>query len=124
MNTTGTHRGPGSRHATGTSECDGRRTGGSGADESSGAEGQEDARPWSVPPPYDASGASLSAHSDAIGQMMAGRARLWLGPFEPPPRLPAGWEDTALVEIGRASCREGVSGVGGGGGGRRRGGRQ
>ncbi len=97
MNTAGTHRGPGSRHGTGTSECDGRRTGGSGADESSGAEGREDARPWSVPPPYDASGASLSAHSDAIGQMMAGRARLWLGPFEPPPRLPAGWEDTALV---------------------------
>ena len=29
--------------------------------------------------------------------MLGGRARLWLGPFAPPARLPAGFEDTALV---------------------------
>lgn len=53
--------------------------------------------PWLVPPAYDASAASLAVHVHAIGEMMAGRARLWLGPFAPPSRLPAGFEDTALV---------------------------
>ena len=53
--------------------------------------------PWLVPPPYDASAASLTAHAHAIGEAMAGRGRLWLGPFAPPSRLPAGFEDTALV---------------------------
>ncbi|MEJ6542506.1 AMP-binding protein [Brachybacterium paraconglomeratum] len=53
--------------------------------------------PWLVPPAYDASAASLAAHSEAIGEVMAGRARLWLGPFTAPDRLPAGLEDTALV---------------------------
>ncbi|ATG51244.1 acyl-CoA synthetase [Brachybacterium vulturis] len=53
--------------------------------------------PWLVPPVYDASAASLTAHAAAIGEMMAGRARLWLGPFDPPAQLPAGFEDTALV---------------------------
>lgn len=53
--------------------------------------------PWLLPPPYDASAASLSAHSAAIGEVMAGRARLWLGPFPAPAALPAGLEDTALV---------------------------
>lgn len=53
--------------------------------------------PWLVPPAYDASATSLAAHSEAIGEVMAGRARLWLGPFPAPDRLPAGLEDTALV---------------------------
>ncbi len=53
--------------------------------------------PWLVPPAYDASAASLAAHSEAIGEVMAGRARLWLGPFPAPDRLLAGLEDTALV---------------------------
>lgn len=53
--------------------------------------------PWLVPPAYDASAASLAAHSEAIGEVMAGRARLWLGPFPAPDALPAGLEDTALV---------------------------
>lgn len=53
--------------------------------------------PWLVPPPYDASAASLAAHSEAIGQVMAGRARLWLGPFPAPATLPAGFEEVALV---------------------------
>lgn len=53
--------------------------------------------PWLVPPAYDASAASLAAHSEAIGEVMAGRARLWLGPFPAPDRQPAGLEDTALV---------------------------
>ncbi|TDP80403.1 O-succinylbenzoic acid--CoA ligase [Brachybacterium sp. AG952] len=53
--------------------------------------------PWLVPPAYDASAASLAAHSEAIGEAMAGRARLWLGPFPAPDRLPAELEDTALV---------------------------
>ena len=53
--------------------------------------------PWLVPPAYDASAASLAAHSEAIGEAMAGRARLWLGPFPAPDTLPAELEDTALV---------------------------
>ncbi|WP_263310527.1 AMP-binding protein [Brachybacterium atlanticum] len=53
--------------------------------------------PWLVPPGYDASAASLAAHSEAIDEVMAGRARLWLGPFPAPDTLPAGLEDTALV---------------------------
>ena len=53
--------------------------------------------PWLVPPAYDASAASLAAHSEAIGEVMAGRARLWLGPFPAPDTLPAELEDTALV---------------------------
>ncbi|MGP9539526.1 AMP-binding enzyme [Brachybacterium sp. AOP43-C2-M15] len=58
---------------------------------------EEAGPPWLVPPRYDASAASLAAHSAAIGEMLAGRARLWLGPFAPPARLPAGLEDAALV---------------------------
>ena len=52
---------------------------------------------WLTPPTYDASATSLTAHAEAIGAMMAGRARLWLGPFAPPSALPIGFEDTALV---------------------------
>ena len=59
--------------------------------------GVDDALPWLAPPSYDASTASLGAHSAAIGEMMAGRARLWLGPFPAPATLPAGYEGTALV---------------------------
>ena len=59
--------------------------------------GVDDALPWLAPPSYDASAASLGAHSAAIGEMMAGRARLWLGPFPAPATLPAGYEGTALV---------------------------
>ena len=55
------------------------------------------ALPWLVPPPFDGSAASLDAHARAIGEMMAGRGRLWLGPFDPPTSLPPGFEDTALV---------------------------
>ncbi|MDN5686814.1 MAG: AMP-binding protein [Brachybacterium sp.] len=54
-------------------------------------------RPWLVPDPYDASAASLTAHSRAIGEVMAGTGRLWRGPFAPPTALPTGFEDTALV---------------------------
>lgn len=53
--------------------------------------------PWLIPPAYDASAASLTAHVEAIGEVMAGRARLWLGPFAPPAELPRGVEDTAVV---------------------------
>ena len=52
---------------------------------------------WLLPSPYDASAASLTAHAEAIGEAMAGRGRLWLGPFAPPAQLPAGYEDTAVV---------------------------
>ncbi|MFC7375968.1 AMP-binding protein [Brachybacterium sp. GCM10030268] len=54
-------------------------------------------RPWLIPPRDDASAASLDAHARAIGEVMAGTGRLWLGPFDPPPALPAGFEETALV---------------------------
>ncbi|ATG54093.1 acyl-CoA synthetase [Brachybacterium ginsengisoli] len=53
--------------------------------------------PWLVPPAFDASAASLAAHAAAVGEMLAGRARLWLGPFDPPAQLPARFEDAALV---------------------------
>lgn len=53
--------------------------------------------PWLVPPVYDASAASLTAHVEAVGEVMAGRARLWLGPFAAPSHLPAGFGDTSLV---------------------------
>lgn len=53
--------------------------------------------PWLVPPAHDSSAASLEAHSRAIGQLMAGTGRLWLGPFPAPSTLPEGFEDTALV---------------------------
>ncbi len=53
--------------------------------------------PWLVPATHDGSAASLAAHTHAIGEMMEGRARLWLGPFAPPAQLPAGFERTALV---------------------------
>src|SRR5699024_10866601 len=52
---------------------------------------------WLVPATHDGSAASLAAHTHAIGEMMEGRARLWLGPFDPPAQLPAGFERTALV---------------------------
>src|SRR5690625_5242099 len=96
MSTADTRGGPGSSHGKGGSRAGRSRAGGSGAD-GSGPGGQEGPLTWLVPSSYDASAASLSAHSDAIGQMMAGRARLWLGPFDPPSELPAGFEDTALV---------------------------
>ncbi|HLQ81248.1 MAG TPA: AMP-binding protein [Brachybacterium sp.] len=53
--------------------------------------------PWLVPAAHDGSAASLAAHAHAIGEVMEGRARLWLGPFDPPAQLPAGFERTALV---------------------------
>ncbi|MGP9681927.1 AMP-binding protein [Brachybacterium sp. AOP3-A1-3] len=53
--------------------------------------------PWLVPPAHDSSAASLEAHSRAIGQLMAGTGRLWLGPFPAPSTLPEGFDDTALV---------------------------
>ncbi|PMC76298.1 AMP-binding protein [Brachybacterium sp. UMB0905] len=53
--------------------------------------------PWLQPEPYDASAPSLTAHADAIGQVMAGTGRLWLGTFAPPAQLPEGFEETALV---------------------------
>lgn len=59
--------------------------------------GDASAPRWLRPAPYDSSAASLTEHAAAIGAVMGGRARLWLGPFEPPTRLPAGFEDTALV---------------------------
>ena len=31
--------------------------------------------PWLVPPAYDASAASLTAHAEAVGEMLAGRDR-------------------------------------------------
>lgn len=52
---------------------------------------------WIRPAPYDASAASLTEHAHAIGEVMAGHGRLWLGPFDPPAQLPAGFEDAALV---------------------------
>lgn len=52
---------------------------------------------WVLPRHYDASAASLGEHARAITAVMAGTARLWLGPFTPPVTLPAGFEDTALV---------------------------
>ncbi|WP_193103441.1 AMP-binding protein [Brachybacterium sp. FME24] len=53
--------------------------------------------PWLVPPSYDASAASLAAHTEALGEVLAGTGRLWLGPFDPPATLPPDFEDTALV---------------------------
>ena len=52
---------------------------------------------WRRPAPYDASAASLAEHAAAIGAVMAGEARLWLGADEPPTALPAELEDTVLV---------------------------
>lgn len=53
--------------------------------------------PWLIPPAYDASAASLTTHVRAIGEVMTGTGRLWLGPFPAPAALPSGFEDTALV---------------------------
>ncbi|WP_343068476.1 AMP-binding protein [Brachybacterium halotolerans] len=53
--------------------------------------------PWIRPAAFDVSAASLAEHVRAIGEVMAGRGRLWLGPFDPPPTMPAGFEDTVLV---------------------------
>lgn len=53
--------------------------------------------PWLRPPPFDGSAASMAAHAAAIGAVMAGEGRLWLGPGDPPASLPAGAEDTVLV---------------------------
>jgi len=52
---------------------------------------------WLRPAPWDGTAASLAEHVRAIGAVMDGSARLWLGPFAPPARLPAGFEETALV---------------------------
>ena len=65
--------------------------------------------PWLVPPAYDASAASLTAHVEAVGEVMAGRARLWLGPFAAPSHLPAGFEDTSLVVPTSTDPQEGAS---------------
>jgi O-succinylbenzoic acid--CoA ligase len=53
--------------------------------------------PWLRPAPFDGSAASLAEHARAIGEVLAGGGRLWLGPFEPPAALPPGFEDTVLV---------------------------
>ena len=53
--------------------------------------------PWLIPPTYDASAASLTTHVRAIGEVMTGTGRLWLGPFPAPAALPSDFEDTALV---------------------------
>ncbi|MDO5661148.1 MAG: AMP-binding protein [Brachybacterium sp.] len=55
------------------------------------------APPWVRPAPFDGSPGSLAEHARAVGRMMDGLARLWLGPTEPPTDLPRGFEDTALV---------------------------
>lgn len=47
----------------------------------------DDERPWIVPRPFDGSSASLGEHAEAIAAMMAGRARVWLGPFALPDAL-------------------------------------
>lgn len=52
---------------------------------------------WITPAPYDGTPASLAEHAAAIGQVMAGSGRLWLGPFDAPQALPPGFTDTALV---------------------------
>lgn len=52
---------------------------------------------WIVPAPYDGTPASLAEHAAAIAAMTDGGASLWLGPFAPPPALPAGFVDAALV---------------------------
>ncbi|EWS81966.1 AMP-binding protein [Brachybacterium phenoliresistens] len=52
---------------------------------------------WLRPAPWDGTAASLAEHVRAIGAVMDGSARLWLGPFAPPARLPEGFEETALV---------------------------
>jgi O-succinylbenzoic acid--CoA ligase len=52
---------------------------------------------WVRPAVWDGTAASLAEHVEAIGAMTAGDTRLWLGPFDPPATLPAGYEDTALV---------------------------
>ncbi|WP_106507429.1 AMP-binding protein [Brachybacterium timonense] len=54
-------------------------------------------RSWLRPAPYDASAASLAEHVHAITQVMGGQGRLWLGPFDPPPQVPAAARETALV---------------------------
>jgi O-succinylbenzoic acid--CoA ligase len=53
--------------------------------------------PWIRPAPFDGTAASLAEHVPAIGEVMAGRGRLWLGPFDPPASMPDGFEDTVLV---------------------------
>ncbi|UQN29744.1 AMP-binding protein [Brachybacterium kimchii] len=53
--------------------------------------------PWIRPSSFDGSAASLAEHARAIGEVMAGRGRLWLGPFDPPTTMPAGFEDTVMV---------------------------
>lgn len=52
---------------------------------------------WLQPAPYDRSAASLAEHVGALSRMSSGAARVWLGPFDPPAELPAGFEDTVLV---------------------------
>ncbi len=52
---------------------------------------------WLRPAPFHGTPASLAEHVEAIGAMMRGEGRLWLGPFAPPASLPAELEQTALV---------------------------
>ena len=52
---------------------------------------------WIQPTPYDGTPASLAEHAAAIGRVMAGEGRLWLGPFVAPTALPPGFTHTALV---------------------------
>ncbi len=53
--------------------------------------------PWLRPAPFSGTTSSLAEHVEAIGGMMRGEGRLWLGPFAPPASLPAGFEQTTLV---------------------------
>lgn len=52
---------------------------------------------WIRPAAWNGSATSLAEHVEAIGAVMRGNGRLWLGPFAPPADLPVGFEDTALV---------------------------
>lgn len=52
---------------------------------------------WLRPAPFDGSAASFAEHADAVAAMTRRDARLWLGPFDPPPALPEGLAETTLV---------------------------
>ncbi|MGY5766174.1 AMP-binding protein [Brachybacterium sp. DNPG3] len=57
----------------------------------------QDPTPWLRPAPYDRTAASLAEHVDALARMVAGDARVWLGPFDPPAVLPEAFADAVLV---------------------------
>lgn len=52
---------------------------------------------WILPAPFDGTVTALREHARAITALERGERPLWLGPFAPPERLPAGFERTALV---------------------------